>query len=83
MISPGSIPRVQIDRCCLASFLVAVCNQGGVMRRYYGVPIFVVANVVVGVSKVVEVFEEDMSGQKNSCLLSCEVKVTWSIKLLL
>ena len=53
------------------------------MRRYYGVPISVVANVVVGVSKVVEVFEEDMSGQKNSCLLSCEVKVTWSIKLLL
>ena len=52
------------------------------MRRYYGVPIVVVANVVVGVSKVVEVFEEDMSGQKNRCLLSCEVEVTWSIELL-
>ena len=51
------------------------------MRRHYGVPIFVVANVVVGVSKVVEVFEEDMSGQKNRCLLSCEVEVTWSMEL--
>ena len=52
------------------------------MRRYYGVPIVVVANVVVGVSKVVEVFEEDMSGQKNMCLLSCEAKVKWSMDLL-
>ena len=45
-------------------------------------PIFVVAVVVLGVSKVVEVFEEDMSGQKNRCLLSCEAKVTWSMELL-
>ena len=45
-------------------------------------PIFVVVVVVVGVSKVVEVFEEDMSGQKNMCLLSCEAKVTWCMELL-
>ena len=45
-------------------------------------PIFVVAVVVVGVSKVVGIFEEDMSGQKNRCLLSCEAKVTWFMELL-
>ena len=44
-------------------------------------PTFVVAVVVVGVSKV-EVFEGNMSGQKNMCLLSCEAKVTCSMELL-